>query len=182
LSGRWLTECRSSAKYSALIDPREAYEIWHAQTGPDLPIADTPWHRLVLTHLNFARDLAGRRVLEIGCGRGGFLCSLAMKRLQPAPTFVGIDYASNAVAQARDLALKHGCPAIAFEVGDIQTLGHPTATFDTCQAVPGNDRGGARLMNIDQVIGASRAKRRAGAAQDQQRKEEAVEASAELPA
>ena len=137
------------------MSSRDAYEIWHAQAGPDLPVARTPWHRLVLAHLDVAHDLAGKRVLEIGCGRGGFLCSLALNAPEPLPSFFGIDYAPNAVAQARALARDQGCAKIDFAVGDIQAIAHPDATFDTvisCETIEHVPDPGAALGELARVL------------------------------
>lgn len=67
---------------------RPDYEAWHDRLGVD-HLAATPWHQLVKAHLSAKGDLAGKRVLEIGCGRGGFACWLA-----------GLDLAQEIVARA----------------------------------------------------------------------------------
>jgi len=57
--------------------PARAYDEWHSQ----LPVDDgssTPWHVLANQLLD-ERDLVGRTVLEIGCGRGGFAASLCRR-------------------------------------------------------------------------------------------------------
>ena len=52
-------------------ESRDAYDGWHARVA-DQAALDTPWHRLVRESLSIERDLDGRQVLEIACGRGDF--------------------------------------------------------------------------------------------------------------
>jgi hypothetical protein len=61
---------------------KQSYEDWHARYAVDAEAA-TPWHRLVKAHLSNSADLAGKRVLEIGWGRGRFACWLASQRPEP---------------------------------------------------------------------------------------------------
>src|SRR5690242_17033545 len=61
---------------SANMEARESYEHWHGRFDID-ENADAPWHRMLRRHLDPQRDVAGKHVLEIGCGRGGFTTSLA---------------------------------------------------------------------------------------------------------
>jgi 2-polyprenyl-3-methyl-5-hydroxy-6-metoxy-1,4-benzoquinol methylase len=106
-----------------------SYDEWHAAIGVNAS-ADDPWYQLVDRHLDPARDLAGRRVLEIGCGRGGFACSLAT-RLTPPAEVVAIDYSGVAVEKGRAYAAAAGIGGITWQTGDIQAIDHPGAAFDT---------------------------------------------------
>ena len=50
---------------------RDVYDAWHERVSGAAAL-DTPWHRLVQDVIDVPRDLDGRRVLEIACGRGDF--------------------------------------------------------------------------------------------------------------
>ena len=52
----------------------DAYDDWHRNFETSEDPIDTPWHQLAIPHLP---PLDGMRVLEIGCGRGGFSRFLA---------------------------------------------------------------------------------------------------------
>ena len=132
--------------------PRQAYEIWHDKVGPDQPVADTPWHRLLEAHLDLSRDLSGKRVLEIGCGRGGFTCWLNRNSPQPPPNIAAVDYALTAVKRARSLARALGCAHITWEVGDIQAMAHRTASFDTVISCVGSSRVDLQACKLEYSI------------------------------
>lgn len=108
---------------------RSAYDEWHAAREVDQE-ADSPWHQLVKAQLDPERDLAGKRILEIGCGRGGFSCWLAR---QPAPPeeVVAADFSPAAVAKAEAFAQQSGVTNVRWEVADIQKLDQFTSEFDT---------------------------------------------------
>lgn len=107
-------------------DPAEAYDRWHDQFGPDSD-HDAPWHQLVKRHLH----VDGASVLEIACGRGGFVTWLAG---QGPELLVGADFSRSAVTSASTVA-----PAsVSFEQADIQRLPHPDSTFDvviSCETI-----------------------------------------------
>jgi 2-polyprenyl-3-methyl-5-hydroxy-6-metoxy-1,4-benzoquinol methylase len=107
----------------------EAYDAWHAGHAVDTE-ADAPWHRLIRRHLDPDRDLRGRRVLEIGCGRGGFACWLASHPATPAEV-VAADFSPVAVAKGRQYAAGRGLTAVRWETADIQQLAQFGAEFDT---------------------------------------------------
>jgi 2-polyprenyl-3-methyl-5-hydroxy-6-metoxy-1,4-benzoquinol methylase len=108
---------------------RAAYDGWHSRLPPDRD-GDAPWHRLLAAHLDAERDLNGKTVLEIGCGGGGFACTLARQRQRPL-SFVAADFSSAAIAKGRACAARDGLSGISWEVADIQALAHPADTFDT---------------------------------------------------
>jgi len=110
-------------------DPKTAYNAWHDRLAVDMD-ADSPWHRMVRRHLEPIRDVVGKRVLEIGCGRGGFACWLASQSLRPAG-IIAADFSARAVEKGRAFALQHGLSGVTWEISDIQAIPHPEASFDT---------------------------------------------------
>lgn len=114
---------------------RAEYETRHEQLGIDSE-SQEPWHRLVKSHLDPSRDLACKRVLEIGCGRGGFACWLG-QQVEQTVKVVAADFASTAVHKGRAFAAEHGI-RVQWEVMDIQCIAQPDTTFDTvisCETV-----------------------------------------------
>lgn len=114
---------------SSAPDALAAYDSWHSALGVDDAVS-TPWHQLVRSAFDHSRDLTGRRVLEIGCGRGGFSCWMAK---QPAPPreIVAADFSPAAVAKGRDYAATEGITGVIWKVADIQAIDAPDASFDT---------------------------------------------------
>jgi 2-polyprenyl-3-methyl-5-hydroxy-6-metoxy-1,4-benzoquinol methylase len=108
---------------------RAAYEAWHGKLGVDAT-NNTPWHNLLRQHLDPERDLSGKRVLEIGCGRGDFTCWLARQSYRPAE-IVAADFAATAVVKGRSYAASQGLSGITWEVADIQAIKHVDESFDT---------------------------------------------------
>ena len=108
---------------------KAAYDEWHGRLGVDVE-ANAPWHLLVRKHLDVQRDVLHKRVLEIGCGRGGFSCWLAEQVVGHAD-IVAADFSRTAVDKGAAFAASRGIAGIAWEVGDIQRIAHPDASFDT---------------------------------------------------
>jgi len=106
-----------------------AYDAWHASQDVNVG-AEDPWYLLVRGELDLDRDIAGRRLLEIGCGRGGFACWLAQRTPAPAE-MVAVDYSATAVEKGRAHATAAGISGITWETGDIQAIAHRDASFDT---------------------------------------------------
>lgn len=135
------------------INAKVDYDVWHGSLEVD-HLADTPWHRLVKSHLSAEADLAGRRVLEIGCGRGGFACWLATVPNGPAK-IVAADFAITAVAKGQQFAAEKGLSGIQWEVGDIQALAHPDNIFDTiisCETIEHVTDPGKALRELARVL------------------------------
>lgn len=108
---------------------RRAYDAWHDALDVDTAV-DTPWHQLLIGALDPARDLAGRRVLEIGCGRGGFSCWMARHAARPREV-VAADFSPAAVAKGEAFARASGLGNATWRVADIQAIDAPDASFDT---------------------------------------------------
>lgn len=74
----------------------------------------------------------GEAVLEVGCGPGTDLFDVA-EIIGPAGRLVGLDASETMITEARRRAGEHQVP-ITFEVGEVQALPFPDATFDVCRA------------------------------------------------
>jgi len=111
------------------VEARAAYDQWHDRFAVD-HLADTPWHRLVKSHLSAGADLVGKKVLEIGCGRGGFACWLASQEACPREMFAA-DFSPGAVRKAKQFAVERGLIQIRWEVMDIENIAHRSDSFDT---------------------------------------------------
>ncbi len=109
---------------------RDAYDRWHAKLEVDTE-SDAPWHRMLKTALDPARDLAGKRVLEIGCGRGGFAAWLARHPATPREV-AAADFSPAAVAKAEAFGAEAGLTNVRWHVADIQYLNQfEDGAFDT---------------------------------------------------
>lgn len=71
-------------------------------------------------------DLDGKRVLEVGSGRGGGVSYLA--RYHAPLEAIGVDYSSSAVRLAK--RLHTGIPNLQFQTGDAERLPFPDESFD----------------------------------------------------
>ena len=111
------------------FEARNHYEGWHQDLDVDRD-ASSPWHELVREYLDPSRDVAGKMVLEIGCGRGGFTSWLASLPT-PSRQLVATDFAHSAVHKGRAFAQSLDLAGISWSVGDIQGLAHVDHSFDT---------------------------------------------------
>lgn len=102
------------------------YDEWHQgrASGAEEIEPTHPWHQTVARLLP---DLNGRRVLEVGCGRGDFAIWLASK--YPSAEIVGIDFSVSAIEIAKGRASDHGS-RVYFQVDDSQSLSFADESFD----------------------------------------------------
>ena len=107
---------------------RDAYDEWHSQFDLEED-AHSPWHRLVRDHVDVARDLDGRRILDIGCGRGGLSAWIA-RSSKPSRHFA-IDFSKVAVEKGRAMAAQASLPGIEWMLGDIQNIPCADASMDS---------------------------------------------------
>jgi 2-polyprenyl-3-methyl-5-hydroxy-6-metoxy-1,4-benzoquinol methylase len=125
---------------------KELYDKWHEEVGQQgEDRSNSPWHLMAKQHL---RKLADRKVLEIGCGRGGFSKYL----LECGADLVAADFSDAAVAIAKQLLSNAPhCEAI---VADIQDLPFSDNSFDvvvsleTLEHVPDPDKGLVELVRV----------------------------------
>jgi 2-polyprenyl-3-methyl-5-hydroxy-6-metoxy-1,4-benzoquinol methylase len=112
------------------------YNDWHQQvfdSSPEHRDEESPWYKLVLEYLV---PLAGKRVLEVACGRGGFAKLLAS---QGACTF-GADFSYTAleIAQKRAHSNGAGSSQVHFAEADAQNLPYASNSFDvvvSCETI-----------------------------------------------
>lgn len=105
----------------------EDYDRWHEKMrmvdGTDSPLKH-PWYESVYREL---KSYPGGRLLEVGCGRGGFAIWLAKN----APQFeiVGLDFSGAAIAIAKDSAAQQNAK-VEFVQGDAEKLQFVDNSFD----------------------------------------------------
>lgn len=74
-----------------------------------------------------ARECAGKRVLDFGCGDGRFSIQLA----RHAASVIGVDISPESVRICREEAIRAGvADKVSFEVGDCESLPFSDASFD----------------------------------------------------
>jgi ubiquinone/menaquinone biosynthesis C-methylase UbiE len=103
---------------------RLKYEDWHASMSVnERSIFSLPWYQTVLRLLP---DLSGKRIIEVGCGRGVFANYLATK--YPGAKITAIDFSEKAIEIAKE-NYRH-VPNLTFEVGNAESLHHCDRSFD----------------------------------------------------
>ena len=128
----FLVTQRASARMSLRTD----YDVWHERihtADPAHEDASSPWYVLVSEYVG---PVAGLKVLEVACGRGGFVRKLAREGAQ----VTGCDFSASALsAAASKLAAAADLPRSAVLVqGDAQCLPFASNTFDlviSCETI-----------------------------------------------
>ena len=97
----------------------------------DGPSAD-PDHfgRRLYAHVACAAELAGRDVLEVGCGRGGG-AAFVLEQFHPR-SVTGLDLSKAAIARCR---AEHAAPGLTFVAGDAERLPFAAGAFDAVLSV-----------------------------------------------
>jgi len=116
--------------------------------------SDSPWHLLAKRHLQPARDLADKKVLEIGCGRGGFTCWLAGLPSVPAE-IVACDFSATALVKAAAMAAALGLERIHWQWADIQNIPFADHSFDTvvsCETIEHVPDPGRAVQELARVL------------------------------
>lgn len=104
----------------------DTYNAWHQQHFGDNDIS-TPWHNFVKESVAEA-DMEYKRVLEIGCGRGGFSDYLS-RRFTHLGSLYACDYSETALRLAMNRSKSD--LKIVWQKEDIQKLSFLDKTFDT---------------------------------------------------
>jgi ubiquinone/menaquinone biosynthesis C-methylase UbiE len=99
----------------------EAYSLWEYRVGKDI----------LESYADRLGDLAGRRVLDIGCGLGGKTVAYAEAKAR----VTGVDLSESNIARCAAFARERGVDA-AFAAGDAERLPFAGGSFD---AVIAND-------------------------------------------
>jgi ubiquinone/menaquinone biosynthesis C-methylase UbiE len=114
---------------------RSDYDLWHQRIFDADPSYDdslSPWYRLVLEYLG---DVAGLRVLEVACGRGGFTRFLA----NSGALVTGCDFSGAALHATRSKLCNNGHPPpVTLVQGDAQRLPFADDSFDvlvSCETI-----------------------------------------------
>jgi ubiquinone/menaquinone biosynthesis C-methylase UbiE len=114
---------------------RDEYDVWHQhiyEAAPGHDDASSPWYQLVREYLGAVKGL---RVLEVACGRGGFLRELALA----GACVTGCDFSFAALGVARTRLGAAGVPCSAtLTQGDAQRLPFADDSFDlvvSCETI-----------------------------------------------
>lgn len=114
---------------------RADYDVWHKRVfdaDPGHEDADTPWYQLIREQIG---TVAGLRILEVACGRGGFSLELA----RAGARVTGCDFSFVAVEVANSKLPAIGRQAEAsFIQGDAQHLPFENDAFDlviSCETI-----------------------------------------------
>ena len=113
-----------------MSEASDAYDAWHAKHDVDDGVSN-PWHRQASRMLKVGIEVRGKRVLEIGCGRGGFAGWLERQ----GADLTAADFSEEALRQART---HFTASSIKWMVQDIQCLTLEDNSFDTvisCETV-----------------------------------------------
>jgi len=115
---------------------RAKYDVWHQrvfESAPEHEDASSPWYRLVRECLG---PIAGLRILEVACGRGGFVSELTTAGAH----VTGCDFSAAAlrVGQSKLHRLSGGASEAALVQGDAQNLAFADDSFDvvvSCETI-----------------------------------------------
>ena len=114
---------------------RAAYDAWHAAHAPD-DGSDAPWHLMLKPLIT---GLGARRVLEVGCGRGGFAAWLGGLPAEQRPAeLVAGDASPEAVRMAEALGRARGVVGVRYRVVDLMRLDWDDGSFDaaiSCETI-----------------------------------------------
>jgi ubiquinone/menaquinone biosynthesis C-methylase UbiE len=127
------------------------YDRWHQrihEADPDHDDALSPWYRLVREQMG---AIAGLRILEVACGRGGFVSEL----LRAGGRVTGCDFSSAALKAAAGKVPRtsEGLSA-ALVRGDAQSLPFADSSFDmvvSCETIEHLPQAGAAVREMHRV-------------------------------
>lgn len=94
------------------------------------------WQYLSLRTIERLRLQPGERVLDVACGTGPSLLAAA-ERVGPSGRVVGLDYADQMLAIAREKVRVSGVQNVEVHVGDMTAIGQPEHPYDAVVCVLG---------------------------------------------
>lgn len=94
------------------------------------------WQFLSVRTVDRLRLRPGESVLDAACGTGPALIPAA-KAVGPGGSVIGVDYAGQMLAIARDKVSQSGLSNIKLVAGDMTSLDYPEESFDTVMSVLG---------------------------------------------
>jgi len=103
-----------------------------ADTFDTLPF----WHEFGRRTIDRLRLQPGERVLDLCCGTGASALPAA-RAVGPTGSVLGVDLTPALVAVAGRAAAAEGLAQVRFEVGDVETIAFPEASFDAVVSVFG---------------------------------------------
>jgi len=116
---------RTLEKIYTMAESKVDYDTWHQEHTLEDDISNS-WHTFVKTNLK-SNDIKQRRILEIGCGRGGFSNYLAHYTDLPSQ-IMACDYSTSAL----DIAQRnYANERISWKQEDIMALSFSDHFFDT---------------------------------------------------
>src|SRR5580658_4815865 len=111
------------------------YDVWHQrvfESDPEHQDASSPWYQLVREKIGL---VSGLRVLEVACGRGGFVTELA----GAAARVTGCDFSFSALCVARrKIAEASSDSPVALVHGEVRQLPFADDSFDvivSCETI-----------------------------------------------
>jgi 2-polyprenyl-3-methyl-5-hydroxy-6-metoxy-1,4-benzoquinol methylase len=115
---------------------RTEYDAWHQhvhESDPAHEDASSPWYDLVRKAIG---PVAGLRVLEVACGRGGFVRELA----HAGAKIAGCDFSFSALLVGKSKLSQNGLNKLGGQLvqGDVQKLPFADASFDiviSCETI-----------------------------------------------
>lgn len=118
------------------IDELKKYNEWHSKQSTDSNLKAI-WHIFACSQIQIL-SLKGKKILEIGCGRGGFACWLSTNYSHEYSEFIAADFSEMGIKKGKEYAEKHGYLKITWSIQDIMKINFPSEYFDvviSCETI-----------------------------------------------